>query len=147
MLMVDVDGVLVKGRSPDGLHWSAGLKEDLGVDPDVLKQRFFAIHFEDVVTGRSGLRETLAPILGQIGGEVSVDDLLTYWFSRDSRLDEQLLADLALARSVGCSVQIATNQEHLRAHYLMSELGIGAVADAISLFGGAGVPETRFALL
>ncbi len=146
VLMVDVDGVLVTGRPTDGEHWSSSLEEDLGVDPKLLHERFFAPHFQEVVTGRANLTERLAPVLADIAPQVTVDSFIDYWFSQDARLDRQLIADLEELRSHGVSVQIATNQEHLRAAYLISELALGEICDHFHYSARLGCrkPDARF---
>ena len=57
--MVDVDGVVC--ISPDGRNWAADLEADLGLSPETLQHAFFAPHFGDVIRGRAGLHERLAP--------------------------------------------------------------------------------------
>ena len=56
---------------------------------------------------------------------------VSYWFERDSRLAAPLLQELSLVRSAGISVYLATNQEHLRAAYLMEKLGLADHVDGI----------------
>src|SRR6478609_5456549 len=111
--MVDVDGVLVNGRPEDGRHWQTSVEDDFGFTRDALHEHFFAPHWENIVMGRAGLMEHLATALQKIAPHVSPDDFVSYWFERDSRLAEPLLAELSLARSAGVRVYLATNQEHL----------------------------------
>jgi putative hydrolase of the HAD superfamily len=44
-LMVDVDGVLITGRPPDGRHWAADLEADLGLGFENLQTAFFKPFF------------------------------------------------------------------------------------------------------
>jgi putative hydrolase of the HAD superfamily len=62
-LMVDVDGVIVV--LPEGRHWWTDLEADLGLDPQLLRSKFFAPNFEDIVHGRADLHERLAPFLAE----------------------------------------------------------------------------------
>ncbi|BCB19149.1 hypothetical protein [Bosea sp. ANAM02] len=58
--MVDVDGVVIMHPDPQG--WSAHLERDLGLSTALLQSAFFAPHWHDIVLGRAGLRERLAPV-------------------------------------------------------------------------------------
>jgi putative hydrolase of the HAD superfamily len=144
--MVDVDGVLVRGRPSDGRTWKTELEIDLGLHPEDLTQEFFAPHWNDIVTGRASLLECLKPALTKIAPHLSYDDVISYWFSQDSRLDTNLIAALALYRSGGLSIYLATNQEHQRAKYLMDTLGLSQHVDGIyySAAMGCQKPEAAF---
>jgi putative hydrolase of the HAD superfamily len=145
-LMVDVDGVLVDGRPEDGRHWQASLEEDLGFTSDALHEHFFAPCWENIVLGRAGLMEQLTTALQKIAPHVSPAQLVSYWFEMDSRLVAPLLAELSLVRSAGVRVYLATNQEHLRAAYLMEKLGLAERVDGIfySARLGAKKPDREF---
>jgi len=69
-LMLDVDGVVIRGRG-DGGSWHSSLFADLGVRYDDLQKKFFAVHWQDVTTGRAELRERLAPVLATISPGVA----------------------------------------------------------------------------
>jgi len=144
--MVDVDGVLVDGRPEDGRHWQATIEEDLGFTADALQDHFFAPYWEDVVLGRTGLMEPLTAALQKIAPYVSPEAFVAYWFEKDSRLAAPLLAELSLARSAGILVYLATNQERLRAEYLMEKLGLAQYTDGIlySAHMGAKKPDPEF---
>lgn len=122
--MIDVDGVLVNGRPDDGRHWTSNLRDDLGLDPVLLQQLFFALHWEDVIVGRADLSDRLAPVLAEIAPHLRTDDLIAYWFAQDARLDQALLGELKRQRQSGMTIALATNQEHWRARYLLETLGL-----------------------
>ena len=146
VLMLDVDGVLVSGRPQDGANLFADLEADLGVSPDVLRKRFFETYWTEVVTGKRGLLETLAPVLADIAPGLEAQVLVDYWLANDSRLDQALLADLPALRASGMRIFLATNQEHVRAKYLMDVLGLGACVDGIVYSAALGFrkPEPEF---
>lgn len=145
-LMVDVDGVLVDGRPEDGLHWQAGIEHDLGFPPDTLHEALFAPHWEDIITGRAGLMERLEEALQKIAPEMNPETLLAYWFTKDSRVSEALLTALDRIRAAGVRVYLATNQEHLRAAFLMEELELAEHVDGIFYSAQLGVrkPDEDF---
>ena len=131
VLMVDVDGVLVHGRPSDGLPLFTHLERDLGLRLDVLQGAFFKTYWPDIVTGRDALEPRLAEVLGTIAPQLNARTLIDYWFENDSRLDHTLLDDLAALRAEGTQMFLATNQEHLRAAYLMDKLGLSSRVDGI----------------
>ncbi len=145
-LMVDVDGVLVDGRPEDGRPWHTSLEEDLGFSSETLHELFFAPYWENIVVGRAGLMEGLTAALGRFAPHVSPAELVSYWFEKDSRLAEPLLRELSLVRSAGIRVYLATNQEHLRAAYLMETLRLAEHVDGIfySARVGARKPDLEF---
>ena len=145
-LMVDVDGVLVDGRPEDGRHWHTSVEEDLGFASATLHEQFFAPYWENIVLGRAGLMEHLTAALQKIAPHVSPAQFVSYWFERDSRLVAPLLRELSLVRSAGIRVYLATNQEHLRAAYLMENLGLAEHVDGIfySASLGAKKPDMEF---
>jgi len=128
-LMVDVDGVIVVQADPGG--WSIHLERDLGLSEKALKDAFFAPHFSDVVCGRAGLRERLAPVLAEIAPHLSVDLLVNYWFTHDAHFDQDLLGQLAEFRALGLKLHLVTVQEHERADYLWRVLQLNNRFDAI----------------
>ncbi|MBX4909289.1 MULTISPECIES: HAD-IA family hydrolase [Rhizobium] len=131
VLMVDVDGVLIHGRPTDGLPHFTYLERDLGLRPDLLQQEFFQVHWGDIIIGREALEPRLADVLAKIAPHLSAAALIDYWFENDSRLDRNLLEDLAALRRSGVTLFLATNQEHRRARYLMEQLDLGAHFDDI----------------
>jgi putative hydrolase of the HAD superfamily len=126
--MVDVDGVIFV-PPPGG--WAADLEADLGLSPSVLQNRFFKPHWNDIVLGRAGLHERLAPVLAEHAPHLTSERLAAYWFEKDARLDEVLLADLADVRAGGVQLHLATVQDHERARYLWETLGFRDRFDAV----------------
>jgi putative hydrolase of the HAD superfamily len=129
--MVDVDGVLVNGRPRDGRHLFADLERDLGIPLERLQAEFFKPHWEAIVTGRAALMERLVPVLARLAPALPAERFVAYWFENDSRLDHEVLEALHDFRRDGVRVFLATNQEHLRARYLMETLGLAAEVDGI----------------
>lgn len=146
VLMMDVDGVLVGGRPTDGRHLFAELEADLGLSPDRLRETFFTPYWEAIVTGREGLTERLAPVLATIAPKVPAERLIAYWFENDSRVDQDVLSAVQRYRERGVPVFLATNQEHLRADYLMQQVGLGAHVDGIIYSAALGYrkPDAQF---
>lgn len=144
--MVDVDGVLVDGRPEDGLHWQTSLEADLGFTSEALDKAFFAPHWESIVVGRAALMDHLPAALQRLAPHVAPASFVSYWFQRDARLVEPLLQELRCIRSAGIGVYLATNQEHMRAAWLMDQLGLARDVDGIfySARLGARKPDPHF---
>ncbi len=145
-LMLDVDGVLVTGRPEDGLNWATDLERDLGVSAADLHKEFFAQHWDEIIVGRADLPERLSASLTRIAPHVACDRVIAYWFEKDSGLDTAILDDIAASRAAGLKVWLATNQEHMRAAYLMNVLGLAKGVDGMFYSASLGCrkPEGRF---
>jgi putative hydrolase of the HAD superfamily len=142
-LMVDVDGVIVMPR-PGG--WAVDMEADLGLSRAAISEHFFAPHWDDVVMGRVGLHERLAPVLARVAPHLSSERLAAYWFEKDAILDQALLDDLAKLRATGVALHLATLQEHLRADHLWTVLGLRDRFDAMHYAAdlGCGKPDPAF---
>jgi putative hydrolase of the HAD superfamily len=130
-LMIDVDGVLISGRPHDGKPWETGLEADLGITSDDLRRHFFLPYWEDIVLGRMDIAEQLPKALDKIPCDLTADDVLTYWFENDARINARLLAELDEQRQRGMRVYLTTNQEHRRAKYLMETIGLETHVDGM----------------
>lgn len=139
VLMVDVDGVVV--RHPDPAGWSARIEEDLGVPRQALQDRFFKPCWDDVVHGRAPLRDRLELVLAEIAPHISCDQLIRYWFEGDAHLDEALLRQLAEVRASGTPLHLATVQEHERASYLWDRLRFRDLFDDMQYAAQLGVSK------
>lgn len=145
-IMLDVDGVLVCGRPGDGAQWWTDLGADLGISRDMLRSAFFAPRWQDIVSGRKPLVPELAEVLAEIAPDVSVDAFIDYWFVNDSRIDSAVLDAVLEIRRRGDRVYLATNQEHMRAAYLMEDMGLREKVDGIFYSASLGYqkPSTEF---
>jgi putative hydrolase of the HAD superfamily len=136
--MLDVDGVVV--RHPEARPWTADLQAELGIDPTLLASEFFDVYFDEVLLGRADLMKRLDRVLPTLGAVSSVE-LVAYWFTRDSTLDAQLLADLGAARPQGLQLHLATLQEHRRARFLWEQLGLCKHFDAMHYSAALGATK------
>lgn len=140
-LMVDVDGVLINGRPRDGKHWSTDLEADLGLSPFLLKDRFFTPYWDEIVTGKLDILSALKPVLSELAPHLSSDDFITYWFKNDARLNAELIQFLKFYRTAGVQIYLVTNQEHLRAEYIIQTLKLNELADTIYYSAALGVKK------
>ena len=145
-LMMDVDGVLIRGRPDDGRSWSTDLYVDLGLRAEDLHKAFFVPHWHDIVIGRAVLADRLSLALAEIAPHLTAEQLIAYWFRQDARVDEQLLSELGALRQRGVEVYLATNQDHRRADYIMRDLGFSQHVDGIHYSAALGCrkPDREF---
>jgi putative hydrolase of the HAD superfamily len=149
-VLFDVDGVLVHGyhAKPElQQNWDETLLDDLGVDPARFSREFiYDIFVKQVIIGRMGLVEALDRVLPLRGYKGATLDFVGYWLSHDSRLNEDLLALVRTLKAGGTPLYIATNQEHLRAHWLWQHLGLRNQFSDIfySARVGAAKPQPQF---
>ena len=137
-LVLDVDGVVVNGRPEDGRSWAADIERDLGIDPARLQSVFFGPHWDDIVVGRTDLLEVLADCLPQLAPSVTPRAFVDYWFERDAAVDETVLRASDALRGGGMRVYLASNQEHMRAAYLMDRLALRERVDGMIHSAGVG---------
>jgi putative hydrolase of the HAD superfamily len=123
-LMMDVDGVLIRGRQADGGHWSVDLERDIGISPAALKEAFFEPFWNSIIVGKADLTRCLNIALQNMASRVSAEELIAYWFGHDSDVDSTLLKKISEIRSTGARVFLATNQESLRMHYILDTLDL-----------------------
>ncbi|MET3600315.1 HAD-IA family hydrolase [Martelella mangrovi] len=143
-LMLDVDGVLV--HSAHAGSWATDIEQDLGIDPQRLAEEFFAQQWPDVIVGKKALMPVLEECLPTLSPDVRPETFIDYWFSRDSTIDDAVLADVSTLRSNGVAVWLTTNQEHMRARYLMETMGLGDHVEGIIYSAALGTkkPERPF---
>ena len=147
----DIDGVLVHGMHANPAHvrrWDSTLEADLGIQPTRFTEEFiFDIFVKKVVTGQMSVIEALEKRLPALGYRGSPMVFLNYWLEHDSVLNQPLLDVVARLRAHGDSrLYIATNQEHIRATWLWSHLGLARLFDDIFHSARVGIrkPEPAY---
>ncbi len=146
-LVLDVDGVVIRGRPDDGLPWYQTLREDLGLDREVLTDRFFNAGFLDALRGRADIGELLEDLFSSLDAPTTVEAFIDYWFSHDARLNDDLIElthELRLRSGLRCF--LATNQERHRTMHIWETLGLNKLFDAMVSSSDLGVckPEPEF---
>ena len=147
----DVDGVLIDGihaRPELSRRWDTNLQADMGVDPERFTQEFiFDVFVKKVSVGKMSVIEALERYLPGLGYQGSPMVFHHYWLTHDCVLNAPLL-DVVRRLKARSDVRlfIATNQEHLRATWLWSQVGLGELFEDIFYSARAGVrkPEKGF---
>ena len=132
-LFFDVDGVLIDGwhvnaalRKP----WNDSLEADLGVAVKDFEDVFFVVPegeqisvMDSCVMGKRDLKEALQTVLPTLGYQGSVDDFVSYWFEKDSNINQDVFDVVAQLKAIPeVELFVATGQEHYRASYLWDQL-------------------------
>lgn len=150
-VVFDIDGVLVHGMHANpqlSRRWDATLQADLGVDPERFTNEFiFDVFIKKVSIGKMSVIEALERHLPALGYKGSAMVFHHYWLTHDSVLNQPLL-DIVRRLKAHKDVRlfIATNQEHLRATWLWSHLGLGDLFEDIFYSARIGIrkPEKGF---
>lgn len=129
-ILFDVDGVLVHGyhaKPAFSRHWDEQLETDFGISRADFRDRFIRTVFEsEVLTGKLSLYEALEAALPTMGHAGDPQELIDYWMERDAVTTPGLLPYVErLQACPSVRLFIATNQESVRASYLMNTMGFG----------------------
>jgi len=145
VLVLDVDGVVIQGH-PEGGHWDQHLARDLGIAPAALQEHFFDPHWRAIVTGKAEMRGVLDGMWHRLDCKAPPHAFVDYWFAADSKLDDDVLAQVDAWRARGNLAFLATVQEHNRADYLWRKLGLANHFDDILYSAGLGAakPDAAF---
>ncbi len=146
ILLFDVDGVLIHGyhAKPElQVPWDLTLEEDFGIDRVQFREHFiFKTFVNDVITGRRGLVDALDETLPQLGYNGDVHAFVQYWLEKDSCVNKELLDHIKKIKDGGNAwLLIATNQEHMRASYIMKTLGFAQYFDEIFYSARIGIAK------
>lgn len=147
----DIDGVLIHGmhaRPELSRRWDTTLMADMGVDPQRFTQEFiFDVFIKKVSVGQMSVIEALERYLPGLGYKGSPMVFHHYWLTRDCVLNAPLIDVVRrLKAQPDIRLYIATNQEHLRATWLWSQVGLSELFEDIFYSARAGIrkPEKGF---
>jgi putative hydrolase of the HAD superfamily len=117
VLLLDADGVVFK----KGEYFSTHLAQKQHV-PEASVTEFFKTEYLPCQSGVSDLKVVIEPYLERWKWSGSVDDLLTYWFTYDSVLNETVVEHITALRREGIKCYLTSNNEQYRAAYLKQVL-------------------------
>ncbi|HHB82542.1 MAG TPA: hypothetical protein ENK61_03620 [Devosia sp.] len=130
-ILFDIDGVLIHSMfHPDpnrARRWDRYMKDDLGIAREDWSD-FFKQRFSSIVRGQTSLLSELANFLPTIGYNESPLTFLAYWLRHDNQLNLQLIeAVKQFSKSPDVQIYLATNQEHIRAFHLWTNVGFSHI--------------------
>lgn len=126
VILFDADGVVV---TPDKI-FSQRMHEEYGVPAEGL-QEFFTGEFQKCLIGQADLKELLADKIQKWGWQGTVDELLEYWFSNESKTDQRVIDIINQLKEKGYKLYLATNQEKNRTEYFKNQMGFGELFHGI----------------
>ena len=140
-IIFDADGVIVHREK----YFSERLEEDYGVlRTESLK--FFNNEFAGCLVGKKDLKQVLPKYLKQWGWKKSLEELLTYWFEKEGKRDEELVNYIQKLRETGIKIYIGTNNEKYRTEYLRDKMELGEISHKVYGSGHIGYvkPDHNF---
>jgi len=125
-LILDGDGVSILRD----MRFSDRLLVDFGIKPEVTRP-FFVEKYPACRVGKADLKIELNPYYKAWGWKGTLDELLSYWFTKEGRKNEELLKTVALLREKGVKVFMSTDNEKYRTEYIVHEFGMGEHFDGV----------------
>ena len=116
-IFFDADGVLIKSKH----LFSEGLERDFGIDINKMLP-FFTGVFRECGIGKADLKEELGKVIGDWGWKGTVEELMRYWFTTYTKIDEEMAEYVLRLRSRGIRVYMTTDQEKYRGENLRNAL-------------------------
>lgn len=140
-IIFDADGVLIHRPK----YFSEILHDEYGV-PLEKSLEFFSGEFAECLIGKKDLKKVLPKYLKEWGWKKTLEELLTYWFERESKRDEKIIEYVKELKKKGFKIYIGTNNEKYRTDYLSNVLGLGKIAHKVYGSGVVGFakPDHRF---
>jgi putative hydrolase of the HAD superfamily len=132
-IFFDVDGVLVKSK----FLFTEQLERDFGMKIETMLP-FFTGLFRQCSVGKADLKVELAKVIGDWGWKGTVDELLAYWFSKGTQIDQEVVDYVMELKEQGVQCFMATDQERYRGEHLERELGGGRVFERVFYSAGVG---------
>ncbi|MEO0551066.1 MAG: HAD-IA family hydrolase [Pseudomonadota bacterium] len=134
----DFDGVLNNNIENGQFVWSKTFEQDLGLSHDAFASYLFKGRFHEAMAGKADLRQLVSDWLSDQVTRHSADDILHYWFHRDARPDDRVLAMTERLAERGLINIMATNNEVHRTAFIERDMGFGDRMDHIFAAGRMG---------
>ncbi len=120
--LIDLDNTLLNAYFYDNVgkahfFWTQHFERDFGV-PVTLLDDLFQGEFMTAIQNTTELHEFINPWIQRHKLNMSVDDFLTYWLSRDAILNTDVWQWIKAQKAAGHQFHIASNQPHVRMDYL-----------------------------
>lgn len=136
IMLFDADGVMIKSSR----LFSEQLELEYGI-PVVRMQPFFTGVFKLCSIGQADLKQELEKVVGEWGWKGTVDELLDFWFSKGTLIDEEVLAWVRQLVASGVRCFMTTDQEKYRGEHLRRTLGHGKPFEEIFFSAEMGCPK------
>ena len=120
--LIDLDNTLLTTFFFDkdnnvNFYWSQNFKSDFGQSPRILKD-LFCEPFLTMLQTNEDLRPCINIFLQKHNLEITAEDFLEYWLSRDSQINPDVLDWIRTHHNSGNHFHIASNQPNIRTNYI-----------------------------
>ncbi len=115
VILFDADGVLTLPEEA----FSVVYARSHGFDPEPFEQ-FFRNDWQEIVTGKKDLKESIAKNQELWLWDGSHDELLSYWFETEDVRNKELLELVSKLRAKDMPCYLATDQEKYRGQYMQN---------------------------
>jgi putative hydrolase of the HAD superfamily len=141
IILFDTDGVIIQRE----MYFSQRFSEEFGVPLEKILP-FFKQEYQLCIVGKADIRVELSKYVIEWGWKKTVDELLAYWFSHESKINEQMLKEVKVLRNTGVRCYLHTNNEKYRSKYLFEKLGLKKYFDGAFSSAGLGFkkPQQEF---
>lgn len=124
--LMDLDNTLLDTYHLDDcgkvyFTWARDFEKDFGLSVDVLNDLFQGPFLISLQRSRT-LNRFIEPFLAKYKIDISADDFLNYWLSRDMNVKPEVWNWILAQKEEGHSFHIASNQPHVRMDYLWENL-------------------------
>lgn len=136
VILFDADGVLIKSQ----YQFSDRLESEYGISHEKLLP-FFKGVFRECSLGRADLKEELTKVIFDWGWKGTVDELLHFWFTKGTEIDEEMAEFVRELRRSGVRTYMTTDQERYRGEHLRKTLGGGNLFDEVFFSAEIGAPK------
>lgn len=124
-IIFDADGVLVNEEKK---YFNRFLEEEFGISRSTTNI-FFNGEFVDCIVRKKDLQDILPSYLKEWGWNVTFEEALRYWHTKEHIMNEPLIKELESYKKQGIKLYVATNQEKYRVAYMLSEMGFADTFD------------------
>ncbi len=141
MVFFDADGVLIKKKH----LFSEQLEQDFGIKTATTLPFFKGI-FTQCTLGKADLKKELARVIPQWGWNGTVEELMEYWFTKGTVIDQDVVEYIQSLTEKGFRCFMATGQEKYRGEHLQRTLGNGQIFERVFYTADIGYPkeDSRF---
>lgn len=126
VILFDADGVLIKSQ----YLFSEKLEAEYGISAKKLLP-FFTGVFKECTIGKADLKVELAKVIDEWGWKGTVNELLHFWFTKGTEIDEEVAEFVRELRRVGVRTHMTTDNEKYRGEALRKLVGGGNLFDEI----------------
>lgn len=105
---------------------SIGLVRDYGFSMDKMLP-FFTGPLQECVAGKADLKEIFPPYLNDWGWNKGLDAMLDYWFTRDHKIDTEMVSYINDLKNKGVLCLLATNKEKHRFAYMLDKMNFSKI--------------------